>query len=159
MRNVFLYFLLLCAATGYSQVNRYDVNNDGSVNSADVVAVYNHIIYGMTCPNANHPHAIDLGLPSGTKWSCCNIGSDLPEQYGGFYAWGEIEEKDNYSISNYEHYDGLSYSYVNIGDSIAGTEWDVAHKTWSDGWQMPTLYQFRELYYRFPMDSDARCRW
>jgi hypothetical protein len=25
------------------------------------------------CPDNNHPHMIDLGLPSGTKWACCNL--------------------------------------------------------------------------------------
>ena len=36
------------------------------------------------CPNANHPHWIDLGLPSGTKWRCCNEGASSPEAYGGY---------------------------------------------------------------------------
>lgn len=43
----------------------------------------------LTCPDNNHPHAIDLGLPSGTKWCCCNVGASTPEGYGGYYAWGE----------------------------------------------------------------------
>ena len=30
------------------------------------------------CPDNNHPHAIDLGLPSGTKWACCNVGATKP---------------------------------------------------------------------------------
>ena len=49
----------------------------------------------QSCPDDNHPHAIDLGLPSGTKWACCNVGADTPEGYGGYYAWGETEEKSN----------------------------------------------------------------
>ena len=32
---------------------------------------------------------IDLGLPSGTKWACCNVGASKPEDYGGYYKWGE----------------------------------------------------------------------
>ena len=50
----------------------------------------------LTCPDDHHPHAIDLGLPSGTKWACCNIGATSPEGYGGYYAWGETSEKDDY---------------------------------------------------------------
>ena len=38
------------------------------------------------CPDGKHPHMIDLGLPSGTKWACCNVGADKPEAYGGYYA-------------------------------------------------------------------------
>ena len=126
-----------------------DIDEEGkpSVNSADAVAVYNYIIDGFVCPDANHPHAIDLGLPSGTKWACCNVGADSPESCGGYYAWGEIIEKENYNINNYTHYDGHNLSYINLGDSIAATEWDVATVLWLNGWQMPTLSQFRELYY------------
>ena len=32
---------------------------------------------------------IDLGLPSGTKWACCNAGASKPEDYGGYYEWGQ----------------------------------------------------------------------
>lgn len=41
------------------------------------------------CSNHNHPHMIDLGLPSGTKWACCNVGASSPEGYGGYYTWDE----------------------------------------------------------------------
>lgn len=45
-----------------------------------------------TCPDNHHPHMIDLGLPSGTKWSCCNAGASKPEDYGGYYEWGQIAD-------------------------------------------------------------------
>ena len=44
----------------------------------------------ITCPDGNHPHAIDLGLPSGTLWQCCNEGASTPEEYGGYYLFGQI---------------------------------------------------------------------
>ena len=47
----------------------------------------------LICPDDHHPHAIDLGLPSGTKWCCCNVGASTPEGYGGYYAWGETSER------------------------------------------------------------------
>ena len=34
---------------------------------------------------------IDLGLPSGLKWATCNVGANAPEEYGGYFAWGEVE--------------------------------------------------------------------
>ena len=43
-----------------------------------------------TCPDANHPHWIDLGLPSGTQWRCCNEGASTPEAYGGYYTFGQV---------------------------------------------------------------------
>lgn len=33
---------------------------------------------------------VDLGLPSGTKWSTTNVGASVPEEYGLYFAWGEV---------------------------------------------------------------------
>ena len=101
---------------------------------------------GLTnCPDANHPHMIDLGLPSGTKWACCNVGASTPESYGGYFAWGETSGKSVYDWYSYQYSD----SYANcehIGDNIAGTEYDVATAAWGSSWKMPTLEQFQELF-------------
>ena len=98
----------------------------------------------QSCPDDNHPHAIDLGLPSGTKWACCNVGADKPEAKGGYYAWGETEEKNSYDLYNYLYFSPTSY-YQNIGSDIAGTEYDVAHVKWGEGWQMPSFDRIKEL--------------
>lgn len=108
-----------------------------------------------TCPDDNHPHMIDLGLPSGTKWACCNVGATKPEDYGGYYAWGETEEKSVYNSVTYEYssgvdedgdgwYDG-ALSYQLVDDDIAGTEYDVAHVKWGGSWRMPSIEQIKEL--------------
>ena len=52
------------------------------------------ISFAQTCPDSNHPHAIDLGI--GVKFACCNVGASSPEQYGDYYAWGETNEKMTY---------------------------------------------------------------
>ncbi len=44
----------------------------------------------LSCPDDHHPHLIDLGLPSGTKWQCCNEGASKPEDFGGYYKFGEV---------------------------------------------------------------------
>lgn len=36
--------------------------------------------------------AVDLGLPSGVKWASFNVGASAPEETGGFFQWGEVEE-------------------------------------------------------------------
>ena len=97
------------------------------------------------CPDDNHPHAIDLGLPSGTKWACCNVGATVPEGYGGYYSWGETEEKDSYDKNNYLHYDVSAGEYMDIGQYICGTDYDVAHVRWGESWQMPMYEQIKEL--------------
>ena len=59
--------------------------------------------------HAGHDYA-DLGLPSGTLWATCNIGANAPEEYGDFFAWGEVEPKDWFVPENYlslipQHFD------------------------------------------------------
>ena len=42
---------------------------------------------------------VDLGLS--VKWATCNVGANKPEDYGNYYAWGEVEPKEVYSWSTY----------------------------------------------------------
>lgn len=91
------------------------------------------------CPDNNHPHMIDMGLPSGTKWACCNINASKPQQWGGYYAWGETTEKEEYSQSTCLHYG------ENLGNIISGTNYDAAHVIWGKGWVMPTVADAEEL--------------
>ena len=127
----------------------YDTNGDGQVNSADVVAIYSYIIGSrpevyLTCPDDNHPHLIDLGLPSRTKWACCNMGATLPEGYGKHYAWGETQDKTVYNWETYTLCDSTWEKCYELG-SIAGTEYDVARVQWGGPWHMPTMEQCEEL--------------
>lgn len=85
--------------------------------------------FSFLCPDSNHPHAIDLGMPSGKKWACCNVDADAPEEYGGYYAWGDVETKSTYTLGTYTR------KYV---ENISGTQFDVATKKWGDNWQIPT---------------------
>lgn len=101
--------------------------------------------HSHSCPDNNHPHAIDLGLPSGTKWCCCNVGASTPEGYGGYYAWGETSEKSLCKKSNYAFYDKDEKIYINIGSDISGTRYDVAHVLMGSPWRMPTHEQIMEL--------------
>lgn len=109
----------------------------------------------LTCPDANHPHMIDLGLPSGTKWACCNVGASIPEGYGNYYAWGETQPKSVYNDVTYLYFTGQdtdgdgwidqNFSVVNIGSDIAGTSYDAATANWGVLWHMPSLTQIQEL--------------
>lgn len=38
----------------------------------------------------DEPEAIDLGLPSGVLWGSFNLWASRPEEYGEYYAWGEV---------------------------------------------------------------------
>lgn len=113
----------------------------------------------LTCPDDNHPHAIDLGLPSGTKWCCCNVGASSPEEYGGYYAWGETWEKDTYTWKTYTYYKeypngtGItkySLGIYNYAPSFDGKREldlndDAARVRMGAPWRMPSAEQMREL--------------
>ena len=110
------------------------------------------------CPDQNHPHAIDLGLPSGTKWSCCDVGSKeplFPEEV--LFAFGETYAKDRYDYSreNYTYYesDDEGWYYEDLYDSqgkrindISGTAYDVATVLWGAPWRMPSEADYKELF-------------
>ncbi len=72
------------------------------------------------CPDENHPHMIDLGL--GVKWSCCNVGASYPEEYGGYYAWGEVKTKDAYDWSTYLNTSGDAATAANSSWRTPTTE-------------------------------------
>ena len=98
-----------------------------------------------SCPDSHHPHLIDLGLPSGTKWACCNVGAEKPEDYGGYFSWGETTEKSRYYWDTYIHCDGSEETRHDIGKDIAGTQYDAATANWGSPWVMPNLEQMEEL--------------
>ena len=89
--------------------------------------------------DAGHEY-VDLGFPSGLKWATCNVGANNPWEYGGYYAWGETEEKSNYDWSTYKWCNGSKDTMTKYcTDSSYGTvdnktvlepEDDVAHVKW-----------------------------
>ena len=141
MRIIILLAVIAFVVILFINILRRIPTNDDSIEKMQKKATEDNVL----CPDGNHPHAIDLGLPSGTKWACCNVGADKPEGYGGYYAWGETETKTTYDWSTYKHCDGTEESCRNIGNDIAGTQYDVAHVKWGGSWVMPSLDQVIEL--------------
>lgn len=133
-----------CYAYGLSISNNIDCIDYELCDGLSVRAVSNDV--QSSKPIDPIADAIDLGLPSGTKWASWNIGASSPEEYGGYYAWGETKEKEYYDWSTYIHCDGSSENCHDIGDDIAGTEYDVAHVKWGYLWRMPSSEQIEELF-------------
>ena len=99
---------------------------------------------------------VDLGLS--VKWATFNVGASKPEEYGGFYSWGETEHKTDYSWSKYKWCNGSEssltkycsnsfYSNEGFADTlkVLAPEDDVAHVKWGGSWRMPTLAEQEEL--------------
>lgn len=86
---------------------------------------------------------VDLGLS--VLWAAYNVGASSPEEYGGYYAWGETSTKSDYTWKNYKYYNSATDYYDFIGNEISGTSYDVAHVNWGGGARMPTLDEVMEL--------------
>ena len=97
------------------------------------------------CPDDKHPHAFDLGLPSGKLWACCDVGAKAPGEKGNYYAWGETSAKSSYDEESYRYYDKETFEYVKIGDNIENTKYDVAKSEWKGDWRMPNYDDLEEL--------------
>lgn len=93
----------------------------------------------VTCDNSDHHHFVDLDLPSGTQWSCCNVYADTPLDAGGYYQWGKPYMVNNYSREEYSEPDV-------VGVTIQGTEFDAATGNWGPEYVTPSLAQFEELF-------------
>lgn len=100
--------------------------------------------FPLDIPNIRIHLAIDLGLPSDTKWASCNVGASRPEDYGSYFAWGETDEKDDYTWSNYRHCNGTEQTCNTLG-CISGSHNDAARIRWGGRWQLPSIEQFNEL--------------
>ena len=114
-------------------VNKYVIFNVDSIKITNNISPLKPV---LSCPDSNHPHMIDLGLPSGALWACCNVGASKPEDYGGYYAWGETYTKSSYTMDNYAYYNRHT-SYHYIGYDICGTQYDAATANWGSPWVMP----------------------
>ena len=106
--------------------------------------------------------AIDLGLPSGTKWANMNIGAEKPEDYGLYFVWGETvgygsDTNDGHSF-NWASYKWCNGSYDTMtkyctnssygtvdNKTVLDLEDDAAYVNWSNSWRMPTITEIDEL--------------
>ena len=111
-----------------------------------------------TCNSIQGHEYVDLGLPSGLKWATCNVGANAPHEYGGYYAWGEVETKREYTDENCKTIDCIEVrkgffkkrietEYIDKKENFK----DTARVNWGGSWRMPTRAEMVEL-----LDS---CTW
>ena len=100
---------------------------------------------------------VDLGLS--VKWATYNVGTDIPEGYGDYFAWGETESKSYYNWNNYKwcneglitsiskYTDKPDNALNGIPDNKTTLELadDVANVNWGGTWRMPTADEYQEL--------------
>ncbi len=110
---------------------------------------------------------VDLGLS--VKWATCNVGANSPEEYGNYYAWGEVEPKEEYywdtykwmtsgmshwtSINKYTYADGQTSgvwydgegNFIGDNKTVLDPEDDAASVNMGGSWRMPTIEELQEL--------------
>ena len=116
--------------------------------TVDLARVEPNMVYVVKA-NCNN-YVVDLGLP--VKFLNHNMGAFAPEEYGGYYAYGELEDKGSYSD------DATSYSLYNTPyaeiANIRLTQYDVAHCRLGGNFSIPTNDEMRLL-----TDSLADDKW
>ena len=126
----------------------------------------------LTTETMNGHDYVDMG--NGLKWATTNVGADSPEEYGDYFAWGEVAPKDNYTWATYTHMESgqSDWNHINkytfadgqtdgiwydgdgnfIGDnkkSFVDDDYkdDAARKIWGSTWRMPTDAEWTWLRY------------
>ena len=111
-------------------VKAYAANSSGTS--------YSEVISFTTLDIVEYDY-VDLGLPSKMKWATYNVGASSPEEYGNYYAWGEVTPKTEYTQANSETYG------VPLTDISGNPQYDAAAANWGRGWRMPTKTEMQEL--------------
>lgn len=92
---------------------------------------------------------VDMGLPSGTLWYSCNIGTTKPQGYGAYFAWGETKPKANYEWSTYAYgtgSDALTKYYDSDGLTVLESGDDAAKNAFGASARIPTKDEWQELW-------------
>lgn len=110
--------------------------------------------------------AVDLGLS--VFWAAFNVGANNPEEYGGYYQWGGLEDVNSTSMDlgwyNCPHHNtrhqeesgwtkyipsNMPFYWSGPGSpdnkKVLDPEDDIAHVKYGGKWRMPTTAEFEEL--------------
>jgi hypothetical protein len=127
------YFFFSSCSTGVS---------GGEISSAHSV----RLVHDTIVPKVE-PEYVDLGLS--VKWATFNVGASKPEDYGDYFAWGEIETKDKYNWATYKWCEGTENNITKYntteGKTILDLEDDAAYVNWGSNWRMPSCEESVEL--------------
>lgn len=149
---VILLFIVMISNISYSQ-GIVVYKKDGSkvkisYEKFDRIEVYTEEEDGNTTSDYNGHEYVDLGLS--VKWATCNVGANSPEEYGKYYAWGELSTKDKYTENNCMNWNKY------FSDISGDIRYDVATKDWGGNWRIPNENEFQELldYCRWTWDEE-----
>ena len=106
--------------------------------TVDLERVEPNMVYVINA-NCNN-YVVDLGLP--VKFLNHNMGAFAPEEFGGYYAYGELNDKGIYNNDDYFTNKNTPYDEM---ANIRLTDRDVAHARLGGNFSMPTSAEFNML--------------
>lgn len=153
---------MLLSMAAEAQTVRGDLNGDGKLDVADVVTLVNMVLNQESSTVPAGLEAVDLGLPSGTKWANMNVGAEKPEDVGLYFAWGEttgygsdVSDGRNFGYESYKWCNGTNATITKYclteangtvdNKSVLEPEDDAANVSWGSQWYMPTVTEIEEL--------------
>ena len=102
--------------------------------------------------------AVDLGFPSGVRWSPINLGTETgtymtddqlaaaANKLGKRLAWGELFEKDTYTYDTYINDPYINNSYTSLLPwNISETTFDPVRQYWGGHWTLPSADDIQEF--------------
>ena len=122
----------------------YAISSDGYISYTNIYVIGDYTIGNEDEDNSDFgkvADVVDLGLS--VKWASWNVGASKVADYGGLYGVGDPTGLK--TSTNYSDY------YWKDGESICGTEYDLAHVKWGDKWRMPSWNELEEL--------QTKCEW
>lgn len=108
----------------------------------------------VSCEKETLPeNVVDLGLS--VKWSTINVGAINPEDYGYYFAWGEIHQNENCNWETYKWFNKDDKSLTKYcvssesgtvdNKTVLDMEDDAAHMHWGSAWRTPTKEELEDL--------------
>lgn len=133
--------------------NQGQLNKDYAWNSPNYLEPWvsltkdgNIVNYNLIDSNPTNGYDyVDMGFPTGTIWSTCNLGASAPEQIGSWYSWGTASSSSNWN--SYPFYENGSITKYTKADGKVELELedDPSNIILGGKWRTPTIEQFEEL--------------
>lgn len=110
-----------------------------------VIVFFTALFAVVSCSKEDPTSSVMVDLGLSVNWATCNIGAESPEEFGRFFAWGDVvgQTWDGSSWSGGGFFTTPPYRY-NI-DYQLEPEFDAAHVLLGEKWRMPTLLEMDEL--------------
>ena len=144
----------ICAVSASAQVYYLNVfGNDGSRTRFEISKLDSVKLSYEQAPIEGLKH-VDLGLS--VEWASFNIGATNPYEPGDYFAWGETETKESFTVGSYKFKDPdilngwTKYNFYSKYGKVdykyrLDMEDDAARVNWGSDWRMPTIEEMTEL--------------